>query len=388
MSITPYSCPLYTGNCRWDNNVTLPSLSLSFSIFNFRPHAPGGSRSRNCIVLASADDEKQRRKAARGNETEPLEMLELKFGHLLGENPQKTFAKVLEKKSNPNASYLDIEKSMKGRNGLHLKRPLQSSSTEEKEEPLTNFSNGQSVSSNTEGDRKSLRLNRPVMRREGKRVISPIEPTRLGSDAKSFHMESDSKEVTHKVLLRRPSKQTHEFLGFAGQPTTPYLPSKKKEDSVNRSLEDTGLLRRPESSRIDYNLRKSPGDLKAKEVITEDSQGSKTDSSNTYAAAEKRREAKRENRILLDRPTLPMNPMVSTSFEMDSTESHGSTEGEKVLKKNVSEGKEDGSSFPSREPKSIGRSVVPLSAKVDKMSKADMYVPSLIATPPAKIEVK
>ena len=91
---------------------------------------------------------------------------------------------VLEKKSNPNASYLDIEKSMKGRNGLHLKRPLQSSSTEEKEEPLTNFSNGQSVSSNTEGDRKSLRLNRPVMRREGKRVISPIEPTRLGSDTK------------------------------------------------------------------------------------------------------------------------------------------------------------------------------------------------------------
>jgi hypothetical protein len=387
MSITPYSCPPSAANYLWINNVNLPSSSLAFSNFNFPPYAPTWSRNRNYIVLASADDEKQRRKAARGIETDPLEMLELKFGHLLGENPQKTFAKVLGRKSNPNASYLEIEKSMKGKNDLHLKRPLQSSSTEGKEQPLTNVSNGQSVSSNTEGNRKSLSLIRPVMRREGKRVISPIDPTRLGSDAKAIHMESDSKEVTHKVLLRRPSKQTHELLGFADQPTAPHLHSRKKEDSVKRNIEDTGLLRRPEAIRFDYNLRKSPGDSKAEEVVTENLLGSKTDRSNTYAAAEKRRKSKRENRISLNRPTLPMNPLVLTSYEMDSKESHGSMENENRLKRNVSESRKDGSSFPSREPKSIGGSV-PSSAKSDKMSKADIDIPSLIATPPAKTQVQ
>lgn len=386
MSMTPSSCPPSAAYCLWLNNATLPSTSLAFSNFKFPPSAPTRSRSKNYIILASADDGKQRRKAARGIETDPMEMLELKFGQLLGENPQKTFAKVLGRKSNPKASYLEIEKSMKEKNGLRLKRPLQSSSTEGKEQPQTNFSNSQSVSSNTEGN-SSLSLIRPVMRREGKRVMSPTEPNRFGSDAKAIQMESDSKEVTDKVLLRRPSKQTHELLGFAGQPTAPHFPSRKKEDSVKRSIEDTGLLRRPEAIRIDYNLRKSPGESEAKEVVTEDLLGSKTDHSNTYAAAEKRGELKKEHRISLNRPTLPVNPMVLTSYEMDSKELHGSMEDESLLKSNVSESRENGSNFPPREPKSIG-GFVPSTAKSDKMSKADIDMPSLIATPPAKTEVQ
>jgi hypothetical protein len=50
--------------------------------------------------LASADGEKQQKEAARGIETEPLEMLDLKFGHPIGENPQKTF---------PQEEFLSIE---------------------------------------------------------------------------------------------------------------------------------------------------------------------------------------------------------------------------------------------------------------------------------------
>jgi len=358
--MTSYSFPPSATICPWVRNNVIPHLSslLAFSDFNFPPDAPTRSRSRTYIVLASADGEKQQKEAARGIETEPLEMLDLKFGHPIGENPQKTFPQVMERKSNPDVTYLEIEKSIK------------------------------SVSSNNKAKRKSNGLIRPVMRREGKKDISPIEPVRLGGDAKALLMESDSKGVTHKVLLQRPysmQKQACDFHGFAPQPTTLHLPSKKKKDSVKTSLEDTVLLRRPEAIVSNYNFRKSLGEQNTKERVTEDSLLSKTDTVNTYASAEKRGEAKRESRISMNRPTMCMNPMLLTSYEMDHRKLHGRTEDENHLQRSVSESKEDARSFPSRDPQTMGGSV-PSSAKSDKMSKTDMHIPALASTSPAKME--
>lgn len=94
--MTSYSFPPSATICPWVRNNVIPHLSslLAFSDFNFPPDAPTRSRSRTYIVLASADGEKQQKEAARGIETEPLEMLDLKFGHPIGENPKKTFPQV------------------------------------------------------------------------------------------------------------------------------------------------------------------------------------------------------------------------------------------------------------------------------------------------------
>lgn len=336
-----YSFPPSATIYPWPRNNVIPRLSSlsAFSDINFPPDAPTRSPSRAYIVSASADAEKKKREAARGIEPELREMLDLKFGHPIGENPQKTFPKVLERKSNPDVTYLEIEKSIK------------------------------SVSINNKGKRKSNGLIRQVMR-EGKRDISPIEPVRLGSDAKVLLMESDSKDVTHKVLLQRSysmQKQACDFHGFALPPTAPHFPSKKKEDSVKTSVEDTVLQQRPEVRRIDYNLRKSPSDQNTKEITTDDSLLSKTDTVNTYAAADKRGEAKRERGISMNRPTMAMNPIVLTSYEMDHRKLHGRTEDENHLQRSVSESKEDARSFPSRVPLTMSGSV-PSLAKSDNMS--------------------
>lgn len=337
--MTSYSFLPSATICPWLRNNVIPHLSSlsAFSDINFLPDAPTRSRSRAYIVLASADGEKKQREVALGIESE---LLDLKSGHPISENPQKTFPKVLERKSNPDVTYLEIEKSIK------------------------------SVSINNKGKRKSNGLIREVMRGEGKRDISPIEPVRLGSDAKMVLMESGSKDVTHKVLLQRPysmQKQACDFHGFAPPPTAPHFPSKKKEDSVKTSLEDTVLQQRPEARRIDDNLRKSPSDRNTKEIATEDSLLSKTDTVNTYAAADKRGKVKRERGISMNRPTMAMNPIGLTSYEMDHRKLHGRTEDENHLQRSVSESKEDARSFPSREPQTMSGSV-PSSTKSDKMS--------------------
>ena len=97
----------------------------------------------------------------------------------------------------------------------------------------------------------------------------------------------------------------------------------------------------------------------------------------------KEEKQKNENRISMNRPTIPMNAMVLTSYEMDPRKLHGRTEDQNCLQRSVSESKEDARSFPSSGPQTMCGSF-PSSAKYDKVSKIDIHILDLIAIPLAK----
>ncbi|KAH9325482.1 hypothetical protein KI387_005660, partial [Taxus chinensis] len=326
--------------------------------------------------------------ASKDVELDEEQMMDLQFGILIGEDPKETLAKVIEKKLNPGMTYLDIEKSIKRRDGLPLKRPLPNSLTNAEVLQLTNFPKSQSVSRNNTGKRKSLDLVRPIMRREGKGVVLPTDPNKLGSHTKPLSTESNSKNITRDVLLRKPSARNKAFetLGIAPRPTTPYSLSDKKKEKSKRSLEYIGLLRRPETTKIDSNSSNIPRDLKAQEAIIEDSLGSKTDGANTYAAAQKqiseRGDIKRENKISVMRPTMPRDPGISMVHEIDLERSNGNVEHEHC---NEIQHREDVSSLPSRESREMDDSV-PASFKSDKKSKAEVNISVLVAKPPVKMK--
>ncbi|KAI4367901.1 hypothetical protein MLD38_016527 [Melastoma candidum] len=67
------------------------------------------------VYAAKGDAENPQRKPR--PELNSYDMMELKFGKLLGEDPKLTLAKIMGRKANPEASYLDIEKSFYKKKG-------------------------------------------------------------------------------------------------------------------------------------------------------------------------------------------------------------------------------------------------------------------------------
>ncbi|CAL5214765.1 unnamed protein product [Lathyrus oleraceus] len=61
----------------------------------------------NKVFASSSHSHDEQKKPKLDNE----DLMELKFGRLLGEDPKLTLAKIMGRKTNPDASYLDIEKS-------------------------------------------------------------------------------------------------------------------------------------------------------------------------------------------------------------------------------------------------------------------------------------
>ncbi|KAM1128110.1 hypothetical protein ACFX13_038790 [Malus domestica] len=88
LSLTTNTTPFFLTRTR-----LLPSLSSTTQ--NFPP------RHKKWVVFGSREEPK----------LDPLDQMELKFGRLIGEDPKLTIAKILGRKANPEASYMDIEKS-------------------------------------------------------------------------------------------------------------------------------------------------------------------------------------------------------------------------------------------------------------------------------------
>ncbi|XP_057842880.2 uncharacterized protein LOC131052257 isoform X3 [Cryptomeria japonica] len=360
-SIQPFQFSPYS-DCLWKpRTVKLTPLRLP-------------SRNKKHLILGAIGNGENR--ASQDVELDQQQTMDLQFGIRIGEDSEETSSKVIGKKA------------IKGMDGLLLKRPLPNLLTKTDVRKLTDIPSSQTGSKNNTEKRKSLDLVRPVKRKEGKEAVSS-DLTRLGIHTKTFPAGSNSMNITDEVLLRKPYAQNKgsETLGFVSRPITPYFLSNKKEDKSKRHLEDTGLLRRPEAqvTRIDNNSNEIPGDLKAEEVIIEDLLGSKTDNANAQAAAHKqnseRGDMKREHKISAIRPTMPKNLLMSTAHEMDSHNSNRNAEHESYHEMH---GKEDVSSFSSKESQEMNDSA-PASVKSDKMFKVDANVSGLVATPPAKM---
>ncbi|GFP85650.1 hypothetical protein PHJA_000708700 [Phtheirospermum japonicum] len=124
------------------------------------------------------------------------DQMELKFGRVIGENPKITLAKIMGRKSNPNLSYLEIEKLLDKKNG--------SESWGEIEDIPLDLPDEKKTAKSIQG----LNLVRPVPKKGTK-----FETTNKAAEADSKKISSrpvknsteETKSSVPDVILRKPS---------------------------------------------------------------------------------------------------------------------------------------------------------------------------------------
>ncbi|KAA8522382.1 hypothetical protein F0562_013257 [Nyssa sinensis] len=183
------------------------------------------------------------------------DQIELKFGQLLGEDPKLTLAKIMGKKSNPDMSHLEIEKSFYTKKGKSTEEvPFGGS----EEEQLSNSRNG-------------LNLVRPVPKKgvkfEGKKmpqVKKPSQPVGKTVD--------NTKGGIPNVILRRPTTFNDEDVGTEKSSNLrikPNLLLRMGKEQTKERFSDITLLKKPQPSCVNSNLDKTQehsGDAKPKVI--------------------------------------------------------------------------------------------------------------------------
>ncbi|XP_077241799.1 nucleic acid-binding, OB-fold-like protein isoform X2 [Tasmannia lanceolata] len=145
-------------------------------------------------VLASKEDPKMDR----------WDQMELKFGRLIGEDPKLTLAKIMGRRSNPDISYLDIEKDFgknKGKlNYENVNVPLHGNKDKE---PSSSLNNLHSPSKDIHTEKK-LNLSRPIMKKGIKVEERDNEPDATETKSSQLPQKIDTKGVSN-VTLRKPA---------------------------------------------------------------------------------------------------------------------------------------------------------------------------------------
>ncbi|XP_024031486.1 uncharacterized protein LOC21407060 [Morus notabilis] len=169
---------------------------------------------------------------------DPLDQMELQFGRLLGEDPKLTLAKIMGRKANPDATFIDIEKSFYKNKGKM---------DEVKGVPIDWAKDGQS-SSSLDG----LNLIRPVPKKgfefksddNDKPIVSKIKkPSRsVGKAAEGI------KHSVPNVILRKPNMVNEPDVD--DKPSRlrlrPNLSLKMRNRQAKEEFSDMTLLRKPE----------------------------------------------------------------------------------------------------------------------------------------------
>ncbi|KAK7358640.1 hypothetical protein VNO77_00578 [Canavalia gladiata] len=162
------------------------------------------------------------------------DLMELKFGRLLGEDPKLTLAKIMGRKANPNVSYLDIEKAFK-------KGKL----VEVEEVPFEGSKRGKSS-----GKLDGLNLARPVPPKgvkfevdDNKAALEIKKPLRTENTAGNVRKSS-----VPNVILRKPTVYKED--GDEGTSSRlrmkPNLSLKMRNEQGKEKFSDMTLLRKPE----------------------------------------------------------------------------------------------------------------------------------------------
>ncbi|GKU95295.1 hypothetical protein SLEP1_g8672 [Rubroshorea leprosula] len=248
------------------------------------------SLSKNCLLLSSvsASKAKVRRRPA-GNisftrktskfrvwaeKEEPKldkwDQMELKFGRLIGEDPKLTLAKIMGRKVNPEASYLEIEKSFYKNKGKEV---------EIKEVPFD-----VSKEKKSSGSSDGLNLVRPVPKKgfeyeaDDKPEVSKLEkPTQ--SDGTM--VDGARKGMVPNVILRKPTVFNEDDVEDKRPRyrVKPNLSLKMWKEQESEKFSDITLLKKPELMSADLNIDKKQeslyGDVEAE--VNEDDIGLKRD---------------------------------------------------------------------------------------------------------------
>ncbi|KAG9441126.1 hypothetical protein H6P81_016980 [Aristolochia fimbriata] len=198
---------------------------------------------RPCIRVSAASRE--------GPELDKWDQMELKFGRLMGEDPKLTLAKIIGRKSNPDVSYLDIEKEFeKNRGKLNDDNSEVPFDMGEDSRPSSSLKNLQRPTRNTQRDKK-LELSRPVMKKGAKSEMIGEAPALAGEETSKSSESMDAKTDMSNVPLRKP---TTGQVGDIEMEKTSVLKIKpnlflKMRKEVNKPIENLGdvtLLTKPQ----------------------------------------------------------------------------------------------------------------------------------------------
>ncbi|XP_058075890.1 uncharacterized protein LOC131224640 isoform X2 [Magnolia sinica] len=193
------------------------------------------------LALASSGDDPK---------LDKWDQMELKFGQFIGEDPKLTLAKIMGRKSNPEVSYLEIEKSFakkKGKSNAEIVNiPLDWSKQEA--EPSNSTSDMRFSNKNLPVD-TNLNLVRPVMKKVIKAETTTNDVpvyTEMKPSQSSQKINTKDSSVS-KVILRKPSAlqaddiETEKSSKLEIKPNL-YLKMRK---NLNRSPSDMTLLKKP-----------------------------------------------------------------------------------------------------------------------------------------------
>ncbi|XP_027183256.1 uncharacterized protein LOC113781505 isoform X3 [Coffea eugenioides] len=181
---------------------------------------------------------------------DPLDQMELKFGRMLGEDPKLTLAKIMARKSHPDATHLEIEKTFE-------KKKRKSSDSKIEEVPFDVEEEKRSVSSVG-----GLNLVRPVTRK-GVKVEADKKPSE-GQDKKPTQPVANVVENSHRsvpnVLLRKPSIYDDvESEKSSRLSIRPNLSLRMGKEPQKERFSDITLLKKPEPLKMVPDLEGENG---------------------------------------------------------------------------------------------------------------------------------
>ncbi|KAJ0963812.1 hypothetical protein J5N97_028934 [Dioscorea zingiberensis] len=186
------------------------------------------------------------------------DQMELEFGRLLGEDPKLTLAKIMARKLNPDASYLDVEKEYRKKKGKlddSMISALKDLTLEGKLLEKPQNRNLPSQMPETKSKLGNLNLSRPVMGKGIKASKPGVNPALNEKPPLRLPENNGAKNEVSSIPLRKPAtfqdddseEDSHYKLKIK-----PNLFLKMRKDS-SEDLSDVTLLKKPEVMKISLN---------------------------------------------------------------------------------------------------------------------------------------
>ncbi|KAM7256434.1 hypothetical protein ACFE04_012175 [Oxalis oulophora] len=242
--IIPSSCCLSGSNNRF-----LLLFPTSSTVSSVRLHRS----TRKFAIFAARED----------NQFNEWELMDLKFGRLLGEDPKLTLAKIITRRTNPDATFIEIEKEFYKNKG---KMP------ERKELPFNVDKRSSSVSSSVDG----LNLvNRPVPKKgvssslDGLNLVRPVPKkgvkfqTDYKPDLPQIRKQGGSQNAKSvvgrssvpNVILRKPTLFNEDDIEDERTKLKmkPNLTLKMRDEHINDKFSDMTLLRKPAPASVNVD---------------------------------------------------------------------------------------------------------------------------------------
>ncbi|KAK8520918.1 hypothetical protein V6N13_077050 [Hibiscus sabdariffa] len=172
------------------------------------------------------------------------DQMELKFGRLLGEDPKLTIAKIMGRKANPEASYIEIEKAFHKNKGKMVEVEEVPFDVEKK-----------SPTSSSDG----LNLVRPVPKKGVKFETDtkpPVSNMKRPSVSGGKAMDTAKRSTLPNVILRKPTVVNEDDV--EDRPSRFRMKSnlslRMRNGKANEHFTDMTLLRKPEPVTVDTSL--------------------------------------------------------------------------------------------------------------------------------------